>query len=102
MRLQVGGMTLVTCVVVFAQSTVEPALLEAVRERMDATATSPRLRCEITPVRPALTFGLRFQTGYRIEFPLRQFHGIGRDVNVLVRVICSPRWTNNALNRNGL
>lgn len=39
MGLQVGGMTLVTCVAVFAQSTVEPALLEAVRERMDANAT---------------------------------------------------------------
>ena len=49
MRWQVGGMTLLTCVVVFAQSVVEPAFLEAVRERIDATATSPRLRCEITP-----------------------------------------------------
>ena len=91
MRLQVGGMTLVTCMVVFAQSTVEPALVEAVRERMDATAALPRLRCEITPVPPALTFGLRFLTGYRIEFPLRQFHGIGSDVNVLVRVTPDDR-----------
>ena len=86
MRWQVGGMTLLTCVVVFAQSVVEPKFLEEVRERMDATATSPRLRCEITPVRAALTFGLQFQAGYRIEFPLRQFHGMRRDVNVLVRV----------------
>jgi hypothetical protein len=44
------------------------------------------MRCDIGPVRPALNFGLRFQTGYKIDIPLNQFWGTGHKLNILVRV----------------
>jgi len=44
------------------------------------------MRCSIGPLHPALNFGLRFQTGYKIDIPLNQFRGTGHKLNILVRV----------------
>jgi hypothetical protein len=45
-----------------------------------------RLQCEITAVAPSLTFSFRFQAGYMVRLPLRQFHGAGHSISVLMRV----------------
>jgi hypothetical protein len=51
--------------------------------------TGSSLQCEITPVTPATTFTFRFQTGYLVRLPLRQFRGPGHWITVLTRV--TPR-----------
>ncbi len=44
------------------------------------------LQCEITAVAPSLTFSFRFEAGYMVRLPLRQFHGPGHSISVLMRV----------------
>jgi hypothetical protein len=36
---------------------------------------SARLECSVQPVNPTLNFRFRFQTGYRVTIPVRQFQG---------------------------
>jgi hypothetical protein len=43
-------------------------------------------RCDVKPLAPALNFGLRFQAGYVLGFPLKQFTGSGHRLSVLLRV----------------
>ena len=44
------------------------------------------LACEVRPIQPVLNFGLRFQAGYLMRVPLRQFAGPGHRWYVLVRI----------------
>jgi hypothetical protein len=76
----------VTVLTVRAQSLVEPQRVAEVSRTFDGSLAAAPLRCEISPVRPALTFGFRFQTGYRLGLPLVQFKGPGHRLTVNVRV----------------
>src|SRR5215813_6196358 len=69
-----------------AQSLVEPERLPEVRQAFERAGAASTLRCEITPVKPVLTFGLRFRTGYGLSVPMSQFSGAGHKVTVHVRV----------------
>ncbi|MDR3703961.1 MAG: hypothetical protein P4L56_30210 [Candidatus Sulfopaludibacter sp.] len=44
------------------------------------------MRCEVHPVRPALTYNLQLQAGFVIDVPSNQFAGSGHSLNVLLRV----------------
>jgi hypothetical protein len=44
------------------------------------------LRCEVTPIKPSLNYGFRFQAGYRVSVPARQFEGKGHSWSVLTRI----------------
>ncbi|HTS63893.1 MAG TPA: hypothetical protein VMH28_17845 [Candidatus Acidoferrales bacterium] len=44
------------------------------------------LRCEVTPIHPALNFSFRYQAGYRVTMPANQFTGAGHRLMVLVRI----------------
>jgi hypothetical protein len=74
-----------------AQSLVEPERAAEVRRTFDRATRAAPLRCNISPVRPALTFGFRFQTGYRLGLPLVQFPGPGHELTVYVRVVPGNR-----------
>ncbi|SPE34031.1 conserved hypothetical protein [Candidatus Sulfopaludibacter sp. SbA3] len=74
-----------------AQTLVEPERLAAAREAFQTAGKSPQLRCEIKPVRPALNYGFRFQTGYVIDVPLNQFQGSGHDLTVFLQVVPDSR-----------
>ena len=50
-------------------------------------AGGPALRCDISPVQPALTFGFRFRTGYRVSLPSVQFTATEHRITIDVRVI---------------
>ena len=52
----------------------------------EAASTAAQLRCDLNPVRPALTFGFRFQAGYTASVPLAQFRGSGHNLTVHTRV----------------
>ena len=69
-----------------AQSLVEPERAAEVRQAFEHASGDAPLRCEIAPVRTALTFGFHFQTGYRLAVPLAQFTGPGHHITAYVRV----------------
>jgi len=68
-----------------AQSLVEPERVAEVRREFERGGTST-LKCDIAPVKPALTYAFRFETGYKLSFPLSQFGGAGHRLEVHVRV----------------
>jgi hypothetical protein len=74
-----------TCAATSAQVLVDASEAAALLRHVDPLANAS-LRCETTPVAPVLGFSLRFQTGYQARVPLRQFHGPGHRISVLVRV----------------
>jgi len=44
------------------------------------------LRCRVSPIHPAVDFGLRLQAGYTVHVPLAQYKGAGHKWRVVVRV----------------
>lgn len=44
------------------------------------------LRGELTPLRPALNFGLRFQAGFVLSLPLNQWQGAGHSLRAVLAV----------------
>jgi hypothetical protein len=69
-----------------AQTLVEPERAAEIRQAFDQPLAA-MLRCGISPVKPFLTFGFRFQTGYQLTFPLSQFSGSGHRISIHVRVV---------------
>lgn len=76
---------LLLCVPACAQIVVDETSAAELLGQLDPQATRS-LQCEITAVPPALTFSFRFQSGYLVRVPLRQFHGAGHSLSILVRV----------------
>jgi hypothetical protein len=71
---------------VAAQSIVYPARLSPEMMDFDGAFHEPPLKCEVTPVRPMLNFGFRFQAGYAVSVPMSQYLGKGHLWVVLARV----------------
>ena len=78
-----GLLLLLVSATAAAQTLIEPGSAAAA---FDAPATGVSLRCEVKPVPPALNFGLRFQAGYVVRFPLTEFTGAGHRLRVVLRV----------------
>jgi hypothetical protein len=56
-------------------------------ERLLAAHSGDRpLHCEVIPVPARLSFSFRFQTGYVVRMPLKQYTGPGHHWNILIRV----------------
>ena len=89
--LRVTGIVLAMWAAAPAQSLIEPERVEAVRSAFDSASSAAHLLCEVHPVRPALTYGLQFQTGYVIDVPMKQFSGPGHSLRVFLRVIPDGR-----------
>ena len=70
----------------FAQMVIDPAGMPAAFRSFKMPEGGGRLQCHIQPVRPTLNLGFRFQTGYRIELPLKQFGGESRKIGIVLRV----------------
>ncbi len=75
---------------IFAPVMVGQTLVDA--KRLPSTlafAAQPNdrpLRCEVTPVKPALDFSFRFQTGFSINVPMDQYFGPGHAWAFIARV----------------
>ena len=54
--------------------------------RFEPVAGEKELHCEVMPMRPALTFGFRFQAGYLVRVPMNQYFGPGHQWAILVRI----------------
>ncbi len=60
-----------------AQAIVDPARFKSVVKLVEPQAGEKPLRCEVTPIKPSLNFGFRFQAGYVVRVPLNQYSGSG-------------------------
>ena len=68
----------------------EVAAQTLVTADQSAQIAAPRnpapLECHVDPLRPVLDFSLRYQGGYTVSVPLRQYRGPGHHWQILVRV----------------
>lgn len=69
-----------------AQSIVNPARLSPATMDFDGGFHDLPLQCEVTPIRPGLNFGFRFQAGYSVRVPMSQYLGKGHLWVTLARV----------------
>ena len=69
-----------------AQIIVNPARLRRTLAVFEAQAGEAALRCDVTPIKPALNFSFRFQAGYRVAVPAAQYLGKGHRWTVLTRL----------------
>jgi hypothetical protein len=70
-----------------AQTPVDWKSTETVdRVFSSTTSTDPVLKCQVTPIKPALDFSLRVQAGYALKVPLYQFPETGHGIDVFLRV----------------
>jgi hypothetical protein len=68
------------------QTVVDPARLPAALRNVEQTQAGPRVKCEVTPFRPLLNFGFRFQAGYTVRVPLNQYQGAGHKLGMMTRI----------------
>jgi hypothetical protein len=66
------------------QFLIDPA---AATRRLNQISPTKTLACEVSPIKPALSFGLRLQTGYRFRLPLNQFNGPRHRLTILTRLL---------------
>jgi hypothetical protein len=67
------------------QMLIEPSLLNKDLQRFDATERST-LTCEVMPMQPRIDFGFRFQSGYVMRVPMKQYFGAGHRWGVIIRI----------------
>lgn len=56
-----------------AQSLVDAEHLGAARAAFDEPRQAPALKCQFSAFEPASNCSLRFETGFSVEMPLKQF-----------------------------
>jgi hypothetical protein len=69
-----------------AQVIVDPARVGSMVKALERQADEKPLRCEVTPIKPALNFGFRFQAGYVVHVPMNQYSGPDHGWAMLTRV----------------
>jgi hypothetical protein len=69
-----------------SQAVVDPAKVRGLLQKFEAQADERELRCAVIPIKPALNFGFRFQTGFIVHVPLNQYSGRGHRWAILLRV----------------
>ena len=69
----------------WSQILIDPARVADVEKRLKNGELS-KLSCEVTPFKPRIDFGFRFQTGYTIRVPMQQYEGEGHGWIVYTRV----------------
>jgi hypothetical protein len=73
-----------------AQVMVDPARLpSSALKYFERRQNELAVRCEVTPVKPALNYGFRFGAGYVVHVPLSQYPGAGHKLALLTRI--TPR-----------
>src|ERR1044072_3100611 len=73
-----------------AQMIMNPARMSASLKNFDAVSGEQPLKCEVSPLRPALNFSLRFQAGYLVRVPMNQYLGAGHFWSVYTRITPEP------------
>src|SRR3982751_5602837 len=69
-----------------AQNIVNPNRVRPLISRMESGADGPALSCQVTPNKPMLNFSFRYQAGYSVSVPMKQYFGSGHSWTVLVQI----------------
>ena len=69
-----------------AQFALDPGQLARVRRNFEPRPGDAPLRCDVTPLAPALNFAFRFQAGYTFHVPESQYPGATRGWSVLTAI----------------
>src|SRR4030088_1331837 len=69
-----------------AQIIVDPARIPARLKDLSQRQGESSMRCEVTPIKPALNFGFRFQSGYIAHVPLNQYPGSGHKLALMTTI----------------
>jgi hypothetical protein len=69
-----------------AQVIVDPARFGSIVKALERQADEKPLRCEVTPIRPSLNFGFRFQAGYVVRVPMNQYSGPGHGWGMVTKI----------------
>jgi hypothetical protein len=69
-----------------AQGIVDPARFASLFKGLEPQAGEKLLRCEVTPIKPSLNFGFRFQAGYVVRVPMNQYSGAGHNWALLTKI----------------
>ena len=94
-RTQLRGFALLLCALSFpflavtarAQSPANNSDMELVNKFLDEEGETPdTLKCNVKPWQPFLDFAFRFEAGYIVRCPLREFAGAGNTVVAFARV----------------
>jgi hypothetical protein len=65
---------------------MEPEKVGQAVKQLDAPADANPLRCDVRPIKPALNFTFRFQAGYVVTVPMKQYVGTGHVWAILTRI----------------
>jgi hypothetical protein len=69
-----------------AQAIVDSAKFGSIFKNLERQAGEKPLLCEVTPIKPALNFGFRFQAGYVVRVPMSQYSGPGHGWAMVTRI----------------
>lgn len=70
----------------WAQALIDGSRIPANLRNFTPDPQEERLRCDVTPVKPSLDFGFRFQTGYNVAVPMSQYAGAKHGWATVTRV----------------
>src|SRR5438874_259579 len=85
MRRLLTGILLVSATL-SAQAIVDPAKLPDSLKNLNWGQVGQSIRCDVTPIKPALNFGFRFGAGYVAHIPLNQYAGPGHKLALMTRI----------------
>ena len=70
----------------FAQAVIDVNKIPKEWQDLQARKGDQKLDCRISPIKPQLNYSFRFQTGYVVQVPMRQYLGKGHWIATLFRV----------------
>jgi hypothetical protein len=79
-------MALLAIATLHSQTRLDPASIPPELRQFHTHPTGTRLSCEVKPLRPALDFGFRFQTGYVLRVPVKEYSNSRHAWAVVFRV----------------
>jgi hypothetical protein len=81
-------LALAACTTAGAQSIVNPNRLRGgvVAQLEAAQAGEQPLHCEVSAIKPSLNFSFRYQAGYVVAVPMKQYIGSGHGWRTLIRI----------------
>jgi hypothetical protein len=82
-----AGGVLLFAAVASAQSIINPDRLSPrLKNAIEQRDGRSSIKCEVTPIKPALNWGFRFQAGYVTRIPLDQYLGSGHRWAIIVKI----------------
>jgi hypothetical protein len=83
------GLTIIVSAIAQSQAPVDPELAQKVNKIWNSLPPHDNLNCKVVPTRASLDFAFRFDAGYFIHCPLKEFAGQDTFINSYIRV--TPR-----------